>query len=66
MQEEGWVLLDVRLAKNYAYEHIEGSVSIPLYRSVLGRGLYDNVKRLAMASFFVEATGVLYLERYAA
>jgi hypothetical protein len=65
MQRDGWILLDVRLAKNHAYEHIQGSVSIPLYRPVLGRSLFDNAKRLAMASFFVEATGVSYIERCA-
>ena len=57
MQRAGWTLLDCRLGKNYENSHIEGSVSVPLYRGVEGRGMMDQVKRLAMASFAMTATG---------
>ena len=58
MQRDGWILLDCRLANNFENAHIEGSVSVPLYRGVEGRSMMDQVKRLAMASFAMTATGV--------
>lgn len=57
MQKEGWILLDVRVEENYIYEHIKDSVSVPLYRPVQGNSVFDNAKRLAMASFAMKATG---------
>lgn len=57
MQKDGWVLLDVRVDDNFDFEHIKDSVSIPLYRPVQGRSMFDNAKRLAMASFAMKATG---------
>lgn len=61
LQKDGWTLVDVRLAENFNYGHIEGSVSIPLYRQVQGDTMFDNIKRLAMASFAMKATGAFVL-----
>ena len=65
MQKDGWVLLDVRVDGNYNFEHIKDSVSIPLYRPVQGRSLFDNAKRLAMASMAMKATGTFQLAPHA-
>lgn len=59
LQQAGWTLVDVRLVDNFNYSHIEGSVSIPLYRAVQGDSMFDNIKRLAMASFAMKATGMV-------
>lgn len=58
MQKDGWILLDVRVEENFIYEHIKGSASVPLYRPVQGNSIFDNAKRLAMASFAMKATGM--------
>jgi hypothetical protein len=61
LQSKGWVVLDVRLDANYNFSHISGSESAPLYRYVQGDTAFDNLKRLAMASFAMKATGSFYL-----
>lgn len=61
LKSEGWTLVDVRVVDNFNYSHIEGSVSIPLYRPVQGDSMFDNIKRLAMASFAMKATGAIPL-----
>lgn len=45
LQKEGWTIVDVRVANKYEKSHIEGSVSIPLFRPVEGDSMFDNVKR---------------------
>jgi hypothetical protein len=45
LQKQGWTIVDVRVADKYEKEHIEGSVSIPLFRPVQGDSVMDNVKR---------------------
>lgn len=54
--QKGWTMVDVRLAVDFEREHPEGALSIPLFRPVEGRGPFDNLKRLAMASFAMQAT----------
>jgi hypothetical protein len=51
LQKEGWTIVDVRVADKYDKEHIEGSVSIPLFRPVQGDSMMDNVKRFVRDSF---------------
>jgi rhodanese-related sulfurtransferase len=55
--QDGWTILDVRVEANYNAYHIKDSVSIPLYRPVMGRSNFDQAKRLAMALFAMSATG---------
>jgi rhodanese-related sulfurtransferase len=57
MQKKGWTLLDVRVDSNFENSHIEGAVSVPLYRGVQGRQLFDQIKRFTMASLAMTATG---------
>lgn len=58
MQQKGKaVLVDVREAKYYGKGHAGDCVNVGLFRSVEGRTPLDNLKRLAMAGFAMEATG---------
>ena len=50
------MLLDVRLASDYADCHAAGAVSAPLYRPTAGDATWDKVKRLVMASLAMQAT----------
>ena len=52
------VMVDVRAAWNYENEHIEGAVSMPLFRGVEGKTPWDTAKRLVMTiGFAMKATG---------
>ena len=51
------VLVDVRETKYYDQQHAEGCLHVGLFRPVEGRTRLDNLKRLAMAGFAMEATG---------
>lgn len=53
---KGAVLLDVRLASDYADCHAAGAASAPLYRPTAGDAAWDKVKRLVMASLAMQAT----------
>ena len=57
-QKNKAVLVDVREAKYFDKEHAAGCVNVGLFRAVEGRTRLDNLKRLAMAGFAMEATGV--------
>ena len=57
MQAKGWIILDPRLEENYNFNHIAGSVNVPLFRDVQGTGTFDNIKRVAMGLFAMRATG---------
>ena len=59
-QKNKVVLVDVREAKYYDKQHAAGCVNVGLFRAVQGRTRLDNLKRLAMAGFAMEATGVLH------
>jgi hypothetical protein len=59
MATKGWTLVDVRLKEQFDAQHAEGSVSVPLFRYVEGDSKWDKLKRLAMASFAMQATGPL-------
>ncbi len=56
-QKNKAVLVDVREAKYFNKGHAAGCVNVGLFRSVEGRTPLDNLKRLAMAGFAMEATG---------
>ena len=56
-QKNKAVLVDVREAKYFDKAHAAGCVNVGLFRSVEGRTPLDNLKRLAMAGFAMEATG---------
>ena len=49
-------IIDIRAAKQYDYNHSTGAVSVPLFGPVTGDAMMDNVKRLAIAAFAMEAT----------
>eukprot|EP00898_Chlorokybus_atmophyticus_P009096 jgi/Chlat1/9188/Chrsp97S08459 len=49
---EGWVLLDVSEAEDYAQRRARGSVNVPLFQPVEGRTFLHNVKRFVMAAAF--------------
>lgn len=49
-------MLDVRTKKAYDQGHPVGSMNVPLFRPVMGDTKYDNLKRLVMAGFAMEAT----------
>lgn len=57
-QKNKAVLVDVREAKYFNKEHAANCVNVGLFRAVEGRTRLDNLKRLAMAGFAMEATGV--------
>lgn len=59
-QEEGALLVDCRVDWNFEAEHAEGAVSLPLFRGVTGNDFYSTLKRLAMGSFAMKATGALF------
>ena len=44
--KRGAVIVDVRLAGDYAAEHIQGALSVPLFRLTAGDGGWDKVKRV--------------------
>lgn len=56
LQKKGAVLVDVREEPQYNGVHAAGAKSCPLFVPVQGRALYDNLKRLAMAAFAMQAT----------
>lgn len=56
-QKNKAVLVDVREAKYFNKEHAAGCINVGLFQSVQGRTRLDNLKRLAMAGFAMEATG---------
>ena len=58
-QKNKAVLVDVREAKYFNKEHAAGCINVGLFQSVQGRTRLDNLKRLAMAGFAMEATGTL-------
>mmetsp|Transcript_5748 Transcript_5748/g.35737 ORF Transcript_5748/g.35737 Transcript_5748/m.35737 type:complete len:141 (+) Transcript_5748:426-848(+) len=49
-------MLDIRTKRAFDKGHVEGAISVPLFRPVEGRTKFDNLKRLAMAGFAMEAT----------
>lgn len=56
--DKGAVLVDVRVPWDFEKQHIEGAVSVPLYRGVAGKTPWDTVKRAVMAvGFAMKATG---------
>lgn len=57
-QKNRATLVDVREAKYFNKEHAAGCVNVGLFQSVQGRTPLDNLKRLAMAGFAMEATGM--------
>ena len=50
------VLLDVRLAVDYAKQHAEGAANVPLFRITAGDEKWDKIKRAVMAGLFMKAT----------
>lgn len=56
-QKNKAILVDVREAKYFNKEHAAGCINVGLFQSVQGRTRLDNLKRLAMAGFAMEATG---------
>lgn len=56
LQRQGWTLVDVRLASDFERQSAAGSVNVPMYRFVAGNGLWDNLKKVAMAGFAMKAT----------
>ena len=58
LQEQGKaVLVDVRVESNFNYEHAKDAVNVGLFRQVQGKSFLENVKRFAMGSLAMEATG---------
>ncbi|KAI7840270.1 hypothetical protein COHA_006052 [Chlorella ohadii] len=56
LARKGAVIVDVRLADDYKKEHIEGAVSVPMFRLTQGTSNWDNVKRFVMGSLAMKAT----------
>eukprot|EP00879_Flechtneria_rotunda_P006814 GHRR01007158.1.p1 GENE.GHRR01007158.1~~GHRR01007158.1.p1 ORF type:complete len:259 (+),score=33.78 GHRR01007158.1:577-1353(+) len=56
LQQAGWTIVDVRLSTDFDALSAAGSLNVPMYRLVAGTGLWDNVKKVAMASFAMKAT----------
>lgn len=56
LSRAGWTLVDVRLASDFDAMSAEGSINVPMFRLVAGNSAWDNVKKLAMASFAMKAT----------
>ena len=56
MKSKGAVLLDVRLAVDYAKEHAAPATNVPLFRITAGDGAWDRVKRAVMAGLVMRAT----------
>lgn len=56
LMRKGAILIDVRLGLDYAKEHAEGSVSVPLFRLTAGNEIWDNIKRVVMASLNMRPT----------
>lgn len=44
--KKGATIVDVRLESDYRKQHIEGSVSVPMFRETAGNGKWDKVKRV--------------------
>lgn len=58
LQEQGKaVLVDVRVESNFNYEHARDAINVGLFRQVQGNSFLENVKRFAMGSLAMEATG---------
>ncbi|KAK3250867.1 hypothetical protein CYMTET_39778 [Cymbomonas tetramitiformis] len=60
MQKKGAIVVDVREAKQFEQCHIDGAINVPMFQPVQGNSTFDNLKRLAMAAFAMQATGVLH------
>eukprot|EP01025_Chloroclados_australasicus_P010940 TRINITY_DN14669_c1_g1_i2.p2 TRINITY_DN14669_c1_g1~~TRINITY_DN14669_c1_g1_i2.p2 ORF type:complete len:273 (-),score=24.76 TRINITY_DN14669_c1_g1_i2:257-1045(-) len=56
LMKRGYTLVDVRLAADYDKLHAADALSVPLFRPVQGKGFYDNLKRVAMGAFAMQAT----------
>jgi len=50
------VLVDIRDPVNFAKEHAEGSINVPLFRQVQGNSPFDIAKKVVMAGFAMAAT----------
>ena len=50
------VIVDVRMADQFAKQHIAGAVNVPLFRPVQGSTMFDTVKKLAMGALAMTAT----------
>lgn len=54
-------MVDPRVPWDFEKQRIEGAVSVPLFRGVAGKSVWDSAKRLVMAvGFAMKATGVLF------
>ncbi|EFN54379.1 hypothetical protein CHLNCDRAFT_135678 [Chlorella variabilis] len=53
---KGAVIVDVRLAADYKIEHIEGALSVPMFRETAGNTGWDKVKKFVMGSLVMKAT----------
>ncbi|KAK3250866.1 hypothetical protein CYMTET_39778 [Cymbomonas tetramitiformis] len=56
MQKKGAIVVDVREAKQFEQCHIDGAINVPMFQPVQGNSTFDNLKRLAMAAFAMQAT----------
>ncbi|PRW59516.1 rhodanese-like domain-containing chloroplastic [Chlorella sorokiniana] len=56
LASKGAVIVDVRLADDFKKEHIEGAISVPMFRLTQGNSKWDNVKRFVMGSLAMKAT----------
>ena len=56
VKSKGAKIVDVRLARQFDYAHITGSISVPMFQITQGSSGKDLLKRIAMAAFFMNAT----------
>ncbi|PSC68348.1 rhodanese-like domain-containing chloroplastic [Micractinium conductrix] len=54
--KRGAVVVDVRLADDFRQQHIEGAISVPMFRLTAGNEKWDKVKRFVMGSLAMKAT----------
>lgn len=55
--------MDVRLSSDYAKQHIEGAISVPMFRETAGNEKWDKVKKVGAGVGLLTGAGRLWSER---
>eukprot|EP00210_Caulerpa_lentillifera_P001801 g1731.t1 len=56
MMDQGYILLDVRLAKDFDKAHAKGAINVPLFRPVTRDDAWNQVKKIVSALMVMTPT----------
>jgi rhodanese-related sulfurtransferase len=55
LADKGAVFVDIRTPKDFGKEHIPGAVNVPMFVPVVGTKMFDQIKKVVMATAFAMA-----------